>query len=495
MNSACKICIGFFVALLWTPIVFSQNFDFNTNCTNAYALIQSLRFDEAKKILITEKSAHPDNLVPVFLENTIDFITIYISEDEDRFDALEKNKSPRLEKIKTGDASSPYYLYFQAELNIQWAFARLKFEEYVSAFTEVRKAYLLLEENDRKFPFFIANKKSLGMLHAIVGAIPDKYKWGANMLGMDGTIEQGIFELESVIQYSKTNNFIFTQEAYLYYAFLALYLQKDDVKAWNMVKDLETKNNLLNTFCVASIGMRTGKNAEAIAVLNSKPTGNNFFPFPFLDFLQGLAYLRKLDPAAEIYFTKFINSFKGKNYIKEAYQKLAWNALLQGNKTRYTEYMKLCIAKGDDIIDDDKQALLEAESGHVPNIILLRSRLLFDGGYYKEALKNLEGYATDDFVEQRDKAEFTYRAGRIYHASGNPSQAKGFYLSTIKYGENIPQYYAASAALKLGEIYEKEGNVEKAKEYFNKCIAMKNEEYKTGLDSQAKAGLNRLKSK
>lgn len=487
------VCVIFLFFL--NSAIQSQTFDFNSNCTSAHQYIQSLQFTEAKKILVNEKAANPNNLIPYFLENTIDFISIYISEDKTTFDALSKNKDIRLNKIKAGDNTSPYYLYCQAEIQIQWAFARLKFEEYVTAFNEVRKAFLMLEENDRKFPFFIANKKSLGMLHAIVGAIPDKYKWGVSILGMDGTIDQGMFELESVINYSKTNTFLFTQEAYLYYAFLSLYLQKDDTKAWNMVKDLDTKNNLLNTFCVASIGMRTGKNNEAITVLNNRPKGSNYFPFPFLDFLQGLAHLRKLDPTASIYFNTFLSNFKGKNYIKEAYQKLAWNALLQGDKIKYKEYMQLCIAKGDDIIDDDKQALLEAKSGYIPNIVLLRSRLLFDGGYYKEALKNLEGYSTDNFTEPREKAEFTYRAGRIYHASGNPSQAKGFYFSTIKYGENLPQYFAASAALKLGEIYEQEGDYTKAKQYFDKCIAMRNEEYKTGLDSQAKAGLNRLKSK
>ncbi|MFN3939426.1 MAG: tetratricopeptide repeat protein [Chitinophagales bacterium] len=485
----------FSAVLAYAVFANAQTYDFNANCTDAYNLIQSLRFNEAKVLIEKEKSGNPQNLIPYFLDNGIDFISIYISENETEFKTLAKNKDARLSKIKTGDPASPYYLYCQAEILIQWAFARLKFEEYVTAFSEVRKAFQLLEENDRKFPFFIANKKSLGMLHAIVGAIPDKYKWGVNMLGMEGTIEQGMFELESVIQYANTHTFIFQQESYLYYAFLSLYLQKDDVKAWNIVKDLNTKNNLLNTFCIASIGMRTGRNNEAIAALQNKPTGSQYYPFPFLDFLHGLALLRKLDPAADAYFHKFLQTFKGKNYIKEAYQKLAWSALLQNNKAKYTEYMQLCITKGDDIIDDDKQALMEAQRNKPPHVVLLKSRLLFDGGYYKEALKVLEGLNTDDFPDPKDKAEFTYRAARIYHASGNPEKAKGYYNSTIKNGESLPYYFAAGSALKLGEIFEKEGNYIKAKEYYNRCLNMKNEEYKTGLDSQAKAGLNRLKSK
>jgi hypothetical protein len=356
----------------------------------------------------------------------------------------------------------------------------------------VRKAYLLLEENKKRYPDFIANNKSLGMLHAIVGAIPDQYKWGVNMLGMDGSIEQGLQELKAIIDYSKSNAFIFKQETYLYYAFLSLYLGRDEATAWNIVKDLDTKTNLLNVFCKASVAMRTGRNDLAISVLDSKPKGDLYFPYHYLDFMMGLAKTRRLDTDAATYLQRFVQNFKGKNYIKETYQKLAWNALLSGNTEKYREYMSLVKTKGDDLIDDDKQALYEAESGKIPNITLLKSRVLFDGGYYSEALKQLEGKSIDNFSDKRDKVEFTYRAGRIYHAAGQPDKAKGFYLATIQNGEELPYYFAASAAFHLGTIYESEKNYEKAKTYYKMCINMDSEEYHTSLNGLAKAGLNRV---
>ncbi|MFN0276387.1 MAG: tetratricopeptide repeat protein, partial [Chitinophagales bacterium] len=486
------------IFLIIVPVFFftihsaAQNFDFNQRCRDAYNLLQALRFNEANSILTQEKKDSPGNLIPLFLENYIDFMSIYISEDESLFDALEGNQQKRLVQLKKGDESSPYYLYTQAEILIQWAFARLKFGEYVNAFTEVKKAYSLLEQNQKKFPDFIANKKSMGLLHCLVGAIPDQYKWGTNILGMHGTIQQGLNEMKSIIEYSKTNDFIFTQETYLYYAFLSLYLQKDDATAWNIVKNLDTKNNLINTFCVSSVAMRTGRNDIAITTLQNRATGSHFFSYPYLDFMLGLAKLRKLDNDANMYFEKFLKNFKGSNYIKETYQKLAWHALLNGNSAKYSEYIYLAKQKGDDVIDDDKQAQYEAEQGRKPDVTLLKSRLLFDGGYYKDALKLLEGKSTDSFNDAKDKTEFTYRAARIYHASGDAEKAKGFYAATIKNGEALPYYFAASAALQLGMIYEKEKNIEKAKYYFNKCMNMENDEYKTSLDSQAKAGLNRV---
>jgi len=47
--------------------------------------------------------------------------------------------------------------------------------------------------------------------------------------------------------------------------------------------------------------------------------------------------------------------------------------------------------------------------------------------------------------------------------------------------------------LQIGLIYEGQGEIGNARQYFQKCLGMKPEEYKNGLHQQAKAGLNRLK--
>lgn len=484
-----------FVAFVFPVSAIAQSYDFNERCVQAYGYIQELRFEKGRQLLAAEKKENPDNLIPYLVENYIDFLTTYINEDQAEFKKLYPNRDLRLEKLKSGDPKSPYYRYCQAEVMIQWAFSKLKFEEYVGAFTDVRKAYLLLEENQKQFPDFIANKKSLGMLHAIVGAIPDQYKWGVNMLGMDGSIDQGLRELKSIIDYSKTNTFIFKQEVYLYYAFLALYLGHDAGTAWNIVKDLDTRTNLINVFCKSSVAMRTGRNDIALQTLAARPTGSEYAAYHYLDFMTGLAKARKLDTDASVYFERFIKQYKGKNYIKEAYQKMGWMALIQGNKDKYWEYMYYVKSRGDDLIDDDKQALYEAESGKMPNVILLKSRLLFDGGYYKDALKLLEGKNVDSFSDKKDKVEFTYRAGRIYDMAGQPDKAKGFYAATIQNGKSLPYYYAAAGAYYLGNIYEAEKDYANARKYYQLCVDSSNKEYQTSLDGLAKAGLNRLKGK
>lgn len=477
-----------------TPAPCTQCYDFNTRCRQAYDLIFALRIKEGLALLEAEKRENPGNRLPWFLENYADFFVCYIGEERSEFDKREPNKERRLRELSKGDKSSPYYRYTEAELHLQWALARLKFEEYLSAFREIRKAYLLLQENQRLFPDFKPTAKSLALLHAIIGAIPDQYQWGARMVGLDGDIDQGMGEMRALLRWSSSNDFVFEQEALVYYALMSLYLENDPESAWETVSTdrLALRGNLLNHFITASVAMRTGRNDEAIRLLTNAPRTSEYLSFAYLDFMLGLAKLRRLDGDAHLSLEKFLVGFKGRNYVRECYQKLAWHHLVQGRPERYTEYMILCKQRGVSIIDDDKQAEKEAQRGAAPNALLLKTRLLFDGGYYKRALQGLEGKKMEQFQTPAEQVEFTYRAGRIYDEAGMPEQAKGFYQAALQNGETLPYYYAASAALHLGYLYEQEGNEEKAAAYFRRSLKMKDHEYRNSLQSKAKAGLNRV---
>ena len=163
-------------------------FQFDKTCQLAYYSMMSLKFAEGKKYLDEERAKNPDNLMPYFIENYADFFSLAINEDAAELLKVQGNKDKRLSKLSSGDKTSPWYLFTQAEVNLQWAFVHLKFEDYYTAFFEIKKAYKALLENDKKFPSFIANKKSLGLIHSLIGTVPDSYKWAASFLGFTGTI-------------------------------------------------------------------------------------------------------------------------------------------------------------------------------------------------------------------------------------------------------------------------------------------------------------------
>jgi tetratricopeptide (TPR) repeat protein len=472
-------------------------FEYSPLITEAYNKIISLKLEEGLMLIDSIKRVEPNNLSVYHIENYIDFLTIFINEDVKEFERLEGNKNIRLQKIRQGPQDSPFYLFSQAEIQLQWAISRLKFEEYFQAFTEVNRAYKQLEKNLDQFPSFKGSLKSLGIIHAIVGTIPDNYKWGLKLIGrLDGTIAQGKLELEKAIAYSKSTDFIFEQETIVSYAFLLLHLDNKSDLAWETIStaNLDIANSPLACFAIANIGMRTGRSAEALQVLKQKPSGEDYLPFYYLDLLQGYAMLYALDPNADTYIEYYLNNYRGVNLIKDAYQKLAWHFLVHGNEIAYKNNMRLCQVRGNTLIDSDKSAMKEAAKNITPNPTLLSARLLFDGGYYNEAKSMLEAKPVDEYDMEKDRLEYAYRLGRINHALKNVPEAINNYNYSIAFGINAPYFYACNAALQCGLIYEKLENFKEAQRYFDLCIKMNPEDYKTSLHQKAKAGLNRIES-
>lgn len=244
---------------------------------------------------------------------------------------------------------------------------------------------------------------------------------------------------------------------------------------------------------MASILMKNGYNDKAIELLSTHPNTRDRFPIHYLDYMMGLAKQNRLDPDADDYFLSFLNSFHGLNYIKSAYQKLAWTYLMRGNYQKYNENINLVINHGTAVVDEDRQALLEARKKEAPNITLLKARFLFDGGYYDRALHELLDRSLKEFINtKKDLLEYTYRMGRIYHETGNFPKAFQYYKQTIKLGSGQPYYFAANAALQMGIINENAGNNREAEKYYKLCLSMHYEEYKNSLSQKAKAGLKRV---
>lgn len=486
----------FICLLLQVNVVATGYFKWTPKAKAAYQKVIDLRLDEATLAIDALKQAEPDNLMCHHLENYVDFFKVFINEDKAEFERLEANKERRLSAIKTGDSYSPYYLYLQADIRLQWALARLKFEEYGTAFFETNKAFKILSQNIKKYPHFMPNRKDAGILHAIVGTIPDNYKWFVeSFTSMEGTIDQGKKELESVVNFSRKHEFIYETETYVFYSYLMLHLGNNERAAWRLINESKLKPNesLLGTFIMANIAMRTDRNDEAIRLLEERPTGRRFSKFPYLDYMLGSAKLSRLDADADVYLKKYIHEFKGRNFIKDTYRLLAWNDLIRGNNQGYFENMQNVKKYGYTVVGSDESALKEAKEGHLPDTGLLKARLLFDGGYYDKAYNVLIRKQVKHYPHTRYILEHHYRMGRILHKRKEYEEAIHYYNKAIDVGRNETWYFACRAALEKGRIYERIGKKQDARMAYNECLSIKPDEHKTGLHQAAKAGLNRIR--
>ncbi len=493
------------IILLLSGFITCANYDFNPNCINAYSAVTSLKFEKGQKLIDIEKRNNPHNNIPYYIESYIDFLKVAIGEKQSDFIRLKNNNKTRISKLEKGDKSSPYYNYCLSEIYLQNAYSRIKFREYLSSALEVNKAYRLLEKNHDLYPEFIPNYKNLGILHALIGSIPDEYHWVAKMLNIKGSLSLGINELNKVLRASiKNKNYEHLKgEAIYYKTFVVLFMQNEKKHVINLYNLYETPSfsKLLNTnpmlcYSKSSIALNLGLNNKAINILLSKPKGDEYFQYDYLDYMLGEAKLNRLDSDAKIYFIKYISNFSGQNYIKASYQKLAWCYLVSGDENKYKSTISKVLKYGNSLFDVDKQALVEAESGEVPNIYLLKSRLLFDGGYYNKSLKVLvEKKPSQVYKKKKDAIEFTYRLARIYHKKENLNKAISYYVMTLKNGKEYSYYYIANSSLQLGLIYEDKSDYDKAKKYYKKCLSMNPEKYKNGIHNKAKAGINRIEKK
>jgi len=476
------------------PRGMAQHFIWNEDAREAYALLLDLRFQKADSVLTALEKRDADNLCAPYLRDLADFLYIVVQEDEPAYVRRSKLKDKRLAAFERAAHNDPFKNIALGETHLHWAFADMRFGNYFSGAMGIRKAFQLLEENTQRFPNFIQTYKSMGLLHTLVGTVPDNYRWAAKMMGVDGTIPQGIAEMQRVIKGNSGRlEFIHVQKETLFlFTFLQLNLVNDIEAVHSVQKHLDRHSGPLMDFAKARVMQRTGDTDAAIDLLG-RSLAKRPSAFPYLQFLLGDMKLARLDADADKPFQTYLKIFKGKSYLKAAQQKLGWHALLVNNdKDAYTKHLAAVKTVGSTAVDEDKAAQKEAESGIVPNRTLLSARLMFDGGYHARALKELEGAPAERFASMEEKLERQYRLGRIHHEMGNHQKAVDAYRATMRDGASSTRYFAANAALQLGLLYEQLGEKEKAKEAFASCSTFKNTEYRDSINQKAKAGLNRL---
>jgi len=470
-----------------------RRFDFNSNCQEAYRQIVQLKLETGVRILEAEKKRDPDNLIPAFLENYIDFFILFFNEDPAEYKLRKDNLDKRIQLMNEGPESSPFYLFSKSVIHFQWAAIKVKFGNNWDAGWEFRRSFLQSKENQKKFPEFKPSIMLSGAMQVVAGTIPDGYKWLSSLLGIKGNISLGMQQLESILSQEDPWAVLYKDEAIFYYLYLKFYIENKREEVFTFIKQnkLDVINNHLYTYLAANLANNDQQSAYVQRIIQQKNNSEDYLAMPVWDQQMGYASLNHLDPEAHIYLERFLKSFKGRFYVKDVLQKLSWYYYLRGDDQKAAAFRQQVLEKGGTDSDADKQAFKEAKSGKWPDRRLLKARLLSDGGYNAEALQSLQGLSSANFTLPEEKCELTYRLGRIYDRLGREDEAITAYLNTIRAGEQLKEYFAARAALQAGYIYEKRGERQKAIDCFKKCLSLKEHDYKNSLDQRAKAGMER----
>lgn len=469
-------------------------FDFNATCIQSFQEINKLKIKPGKILAQKAVQLNKDNLIPILIESYADFYLLFLNENPADYDLLFPVFQERLNSIEEGPKSSPFYLFSLAMIRLHRAVVSVKFGNTWDAAWDFRKAYILLKENKKKFPGFSPNDLMYGALETVIGTVPKGYKWLANILGMKGSISAG---MKKINQYTNSNDpwakLFFNQAAFIYpYLLFFIENKKEEALQFIQQKKLDIVNNHLHAYMASNLALNNKQVELSKSIIQNRNKSEEYLTMSVWDFQLSYAKLYHLEyQEAKSHFEMYTENFKGKFYVKDAYQKISWINYLQGNLKAAEEARKQILKKGSTQSDADKQANKDAKNNYWPNLLLLKARLLNDGGYHVESFKLLAGKSEDDFDKIADKLEFAYRSARIYDDLGKTDEAIRNYLITIKIGVNRREYYAARAALQIAQIYEQRGQTKLAILYYQKCIEMEDHEYKDSLDQKARSGILR----
>jgi tetratricopeptide (TPR) repeat protein len=469
----------------------NKDFDFNPNLQKAYQDIIKFKIESARQLLSKE---NPNNGIKILLDDYIDMIYLLNNGSQEEYKKLVENEEERLDLIDNLDKTSPYSRFIRAEIKLHWVPIKYRFGNETKAAWNFIQANKLLKENVKLFPNFIPQQKSLGLIHIIIGSIPESYTWVTNLMGLRGNIQKGQEELNRAIK-----DTIFGTETQFYNFYLQSYLLSFDAKkSEQLLKFATTHPDYLSvSFLASAILMRDNKSNNALELIEKRPAGKEYLVMPIFNYLKGeIALQREEYSQAITHYLPFTKNFKNPIFQKDAALKLFYAYWLSNDQQKALFYLNKIPQVGNTLADADKAAQKFHENytnkKQIPNKLLMKARFAFDGGFYDKAIRAIDGIKEKQVLNPKEQAEYYYRKGRIYHKVNKIEQAIIAYQQSIRLSENQEWSFGANSTLQLGYIYQELGYIEQSKIFFNRAIAYKKNENKNSIDIRAKAALREL---
>jgi tetratricopeptide (TPR) repeat protein len=488
MNFRTKLIIGL---LIFSSHSFAGDFELTPAFQKAYIEVFKYKVRTGKNILLNEKKDSPFR---AYLENYIDLIELLNTDDEEYYEKIKHREGERLDLIEDLDAQSPYNRFLRAEIKMHWALNKLRFGHEFKAAYNIIEAAKLLEENQKLFPGFLPNYKSLGCLHIIIGSVPDNFRWALKILGLKGSVNQGLIELDKAEKDPIWGN----EALYCSYYIQAFVTKLDEREQAELMKFMDNQPDNLNVhFIGLAVSMRSNNAEQAHKILKKLPTGSEYIPCPILDLYRAdVALMKGQYQHANGFYANYLRNPKIKAFVKDTYYKLFLSNYLMHNDKQALAYLLKIPSVGYTVSEGDKAAEKFYESyaknRALPDKDLLKAKLALDGGYFPQALSLIETISEQKLSTQKEKTEYFYLAGKAFQKNGQSDKAINYFEKSITFNEKQQWYFGAGSALQLGYIFQEKAQKNQAKVYFEKALSYKNHEYKNTIDGKARAALSEM---
>ena len=488
----CFVCISSINSTQYFRINSGNDFNFTPNLVKAYSEICKLKIEAAKQLLMFESEK---NGIKILLEDYIDIITLLNNGTQIEYENMIENEGKRINKIDKLNSDSPYYRYIKAEINLHWMVIKYRFGDELSSARSFLRAYSLLVDNQKMHPDFIPQLKSIGTLNIILGSIPQNYNWVLKILGISGNIEKGLQEIKTA-----SGDPIFGDEAEFYDFFIQSYLlgSIENVTFKKLLKFIDDRKDYLSVYFLGIlVSVRSNQNELATNLLQNIPFKNEYLSMPILKFYQGEVELQKgnYSQAIESY-NSYSKDNRSQIFQKETFQKLFYSYWLDNQSEKAMSALNEISKVGNTVSGADKFAqkffIDYKQNDKLPNKSLVKARFFYDGGFYENAIKEIESIHEESLIDHKEKVEFHFKKGQIFFKKDKLEKAIVSFEKAIQSSQGKELSFEANSSLQLGYIYHLQGNTDRAKYYFEKAISFGNHEKKNVIEMRAKIALSKL---
>lgn len=484
----------FFTVLITTILSFSAHaqYDFNRNCEDALQALIDLRIPTARQIIKQELEQNPTNYYAYYLDHSCDVYQLVITTSNSDYKVFKNSYELRREIMDEKEADSPYYLFVEAEMQLELGILNIIYGDNFTGLKNAFGAYKKTYKNIHMFPDFMPTTKLIGMFNYSIANLPPFVKWAAATFGVTGDDQTGERLMRAYYAYCKNKPGL-NAEAALFNIF-GNKLSKEPHKAYEFALTLDStliNSHKLLQYFKANATYAAGHNEEAISYFSDFDFEAVEAPFPPYYYLMGKIKFRQLDPEAESYLKKYLADVDEMDYIKEINYKLALYYLFQNDESGFREYRNIARDKGSDITERDRESLYDANMEYIPDINLAKGRALLDGGYSERARTYLEKFEADKTTFLPYILEYHLLKGRLAMDTHKMVKAEEEFKTCIRTGADQAYYFAAEAAMYLGQLLESTKPTQ-ALAFYKQARELYQDDYYEYIDVIAQKGIVRL---
>lgn len=421
-----------------------------------------------------------------------------VTDEDARFDTFFEH-ADTLDELLDEAPEGPWRRYLRAEGALLRVIARAKTGSYTRAAWGARSAFGHYEEltETPRGPAYADAQMGLGLLHTVVGSLPEPWRGLLDFLGYDGSVTKGRAELKRAATSSRLHRL----PASLMLALVDLALFREAEKARRRLAKLHRQRpkSLLVAHLYGLALLSTHRAARAAQVLRpalQRATTGDYFYLEYLDYYYAQALFRTDDfEGAAQHYRRYLSRHDGPALRAKAHLRLGEAFEMQGRrKAALRHYRKIETARE---FDSDRAARRVAkkrlDAPMTPRQrTLLRGQNAYDSGRYARADSLLTRVfeASDATVAERGEA--AYRRGRVYHAQERWGKAARAYRFAVARPGDKQAKWRPWSQFYLGKIHEEQGRPAKASAAYEKALQYENFDYAQSLEQSVRSALARL---